>query len=98
MNSAGLMHFYSIDHTSDVKSVTPTLSGSTYVVSQTDNVIVDITPSMNGVTDFGVPERLNVISKGPAPNFMHEMEFRLTFNHGVPDLPGIIEMSDKCTG
>jgi hypothetical protein len=96
INSAGLLHFYSVDHTSDLKSVTPTLSGSTYVVSQTVNFIVDVTPSLNGVTDFGLPERLNVISLGPAPNFMHEVELRITFNQGAPKAT-IVENAFKCT-
>src|SRR5437899_5836376 len=69
MNSADQMHLYSLDNTHDVKSIFPAASGSTYVVSQTDNFILDVTPSLNTVIDFGVPERLNVISQGPAPNF-----------------------------
>src|SRR5438045_9554930 len=63
----GGLHLDSLDNTSNLKSdATAVPSGSSYVVSQTDSFVLNI--SSGGTTDEKVTDHLNIISQGPAPN------------------------------
>jgi hypothetical protein len=90
----GAPDFYIQQISSDLKGV-GLITGSPYVVNQTDYFNLDTQPSGSAVVD--TVDHLNVISKGIAASFKFHVTLHLTVNsQGVPTA-SVSDTRSTCT-
>jgi hypothetical protein len=95
IDSSGGIHFDLMQNGFDIKSTAPAVpSGSSYVITVT--VLESINLTAGVAEEATITEHLNVISQGPAPNFLLHVTLHVTLVNGVPTAQ-VNNFREECT-
>ena len=96
VDSNGGLHIFEMENAYDIKSVAPAVpSGSDYVVTATLTQSVNLTSGAAEEATF--TQHVNVISQGPAQNFLMHVTLHITLANGVPTAQ-VNDMRTECAG